>query len=250
MNPEREYHDVANIFPLMTSDEFQEICDDIKKNGLLSPIVLIGGKILDGRNRYLACRHVGVEPTYVTYTGDSPIEYVLSANLKRRSLTVGQKAMIAEKALPLFKAEAERRRRGSWAKPGEKVGSKVTDNCPSPMKPAENAKTGESTDLAGKSAGVSGKSVQRARKLRETASPEVVSAVESGDMSLNEAVEVSKETDGNGKPPANREKLIRSFDDAISKAVRIGTKIGFGDASGKKAYQLLDQLCRLVSTWK
>ena len=45
----------------------QEIADDISKNGLLDPIVLHEGKILDGRCRYCACKTAGIEPRFENY---------------------------------------------------------------------------------------------------------------------------------------------------------------------------------------
>jgi hypothetical protein len=90
----------------------------------------------------------------------------MSANLKRRCLTVGQKLMISEKSLSLFKKEAERRRRKTWSKPGEKVGSEqhlerranYADNSLHSTEPDENAdfppKPGKSSEQAGKAVGV------------------------------------------------------------------------------------------------
>ena len=67
-------HPAANLFPLLevVSPEFGELMDDIREHGLLQPIVLCDGKILDGRNRYRACQHAGVEPRFVEWSGDSP----------------------------------------------------------------------------------------------------------------------------------------------------------------------------------
>ena len=47
-------HPIANIFPRMSDTEFDELVEDIKKNGLQEHIWLYEGKILDGRNRYEA----------------------------------------------------------------------------------------------------------------------------------------------------------------------------------------------------
>ena len=41
--------------------------------------------------------------------GDSPLDFVISMNLKRRQLTASQKAIIAADALPQFEKEAKKR---------------------------------------------------------------------------------------------------------------------------------------------
>src|SRR5262245_26574421 len=50
-----EPHQFALRFPAMTGEDFDELVEDIKKNGQLEPIHLYEGKVLDGRNRLAAC---------------------------------------------------------------------------------------------------------------------------------------------------------------------------------------------------
>jgi hypothetical protein len=78
----------------MSDSEFQELKGDISGSGLLEPIVMFEGKILDGRHRYKACLQLGIEPWFKDYDGpDSALDYVISLNLRRRHLSESQRAM-------------------------------------------------------------------------------------------------------------------------------------------------------------
>lgn len=107
---ELEYHPIANIFPMESQDKLADLASDIKENGLLEPITLCDDKILDGRNRYEACRIAGCDFQTVVYDGDTPTAFVTSKNLKRRHLTPSQAAAAAVEALPHFEAEALNRK--------------------------------------------------------------------------------------------------------------------------------------------
>lgn len=87
-----------------------QIVNDIQAHGLIQPITLHDGMILDGRNRYAACRMAKVEPRFEMWSGNgSPTEWVLSVNLKRRQLSASQRAAVAVQALPMLEAEAKER---------------------------------------------------------------------------------------------------------------------------------------------
>ena len=106
--PEREFHAVANLFPLMQGAAFEELVADIKKNGQREPILCDAeGRILDGRNRYRACRAAGVEPRFVTWDGvGTAAEVALSANLRRRHLGESQRALLAARWVLMMEGEA------------------------------------------------------------------------------------------------------------------------------------------------
>jgi len=88
-------HVLADVFPEMPQAEFDELKADIAANGLLEPIWLYEGKILDGRHRHRACSELGIECHFQQYVGDSPAAFVSSKNLQRRNLNSGQRAVVA-----------------------------------------------------------------------------------------------------------------------------------------------------------
>jgi len=96
-----EFHELCRIFPRCTDEELQLLVSDIRENGLQTPITLYEGKILDGRNRYLACQMLHKEPEYVEFDGDAPLPFVVSRNLCRRHLTESQRAMVAAAIIEL-----------------------------------------------------------------------------------------------------------------------------------------------------
>jgi hypothetical protein len=102
---EMPFHPLANDFPIIEGKQFEDLVADIKANGLHEPIVFYEDKILDGRNRYLACAIAGIDPETVDYIGDDPVGYVISANIHRRHLTAEQKRDLIAK---LLKAKPER----------------------------------------------------------------------------------------------------------------------------------------------
>jgi hypothetical protein len=90
-----ELHPACAVWPDMQPEALQELADDIALNGLHEPLTLApDGRLLDGRNRALACELVGVEPSTVVYDGD-PALFSLSKNKHRRHMTQDQIALVA-----------------------------------------------------------------------------------------------------------------------------------------------------------
>jgi hypothetical protein len=171
-----EFHELANLFPLLQGEELQKIADDIKNNGFRrEPITLLGGKILDGRNRYNAAKLAGhqlqpndVEHFEKRYHGQDPLLFVIAKNLHRRHLTIGQRACLAAE---LYKRMPKR----SVGQP--KVLSGIPDNTPSAK---------QSLEKAAEMAGVSVDSVQQILCIEKVA-PNVAAEVKAGKLSLHAA---------------------------------------------------------------
>lgn len=90
-------HEVCDFYPLMDRDASAKLALDIRNNGLVHPVVLHEGELVDGRNRLLACRTAGVEPRFAKwkdiYTGPMSIgRWIRAVNGERRHMTIDQLA--------------------------------------------------------------------------------------------------------------------------------------------------------------
>jgi ParB-like chromosome segregation protein Spo0J len=89
-------HPLANMFPMIEGNAFEELKRDISAQGILEPIRLYQGMILDGRNRYAAAKAWGHDfsvDDFVQWEGTlaEAEAWVISTNLHRRHLSAKQK---------------------------------------------------------------------------------------------------------------------------------------------------------------
>jgi ParB-like chromosome segregation protein Spo0J len=163
-------HEYADLFPMMSDHDIEELAQDIKANGQRDPIILFDGKILDGRNRHKACLIAGVDPITTDFAGDDALAFVISHNLHRRHLTETQRAMIAARLAKLKKGDVKTQINGS------------SIDGPSQTK----SRTEAAKDLK-----VSTASVDRAKKVLENAIPEIQDMADAGEISVNAASKVA-----------------------------------------------------------
>jgi hypothetical protein len=133
-----EAHPASALFRMMNAAELNDLAQDIRTNGLLEPIVLLDGKVLDGRNRLQACKIAGVETRFVRWSGiESPTAYAVSKNLFRRHLTTAERATIGVEMLPMLQEES--RRRLATSGPGMLGGRALSANAEPPFTNSEKA---------------------------------------------------------------------------------------------------------------
>ena len=158
---ELQFHPLADIFPLLAEDHLQELARDIKAHGLLDPIVLHDGKILDGRCRYLACQIAGVIPRFEVYAGADPLGLIVSCNIRRRHLNESQRAMVAARLADLQRGANQH---------------------------SEGLPLGRAAELMN----VSPRSAARARQVLLHGDSNLVKAVETGDLTVAAAAALSR----------------------------------------------------------
>ena len=159
------WHEYADIFPWIEGEAYRALVEDVRKNGVLEPIVFLDGAILDGRNRYMAARELGIEYPRVEYTGDDPLGFVTSHNLTRRHLDPSQRAMVAKRLANARQGE----RRDIPAIEGKSV----------------------SQEEAAAVLNVSVASVERAAVVQRDGAPQLIEAVDTGNASVSAAALVA-----------------------------------------------------------
>ena len=184
-------HPAANLFPMMNNDEYAALVADIHQHGQRDPIWTLDGQIIDGRNRWSACRDLGIQAITREYTGatDMPslINFVVSLNLKRRHLTSSQCAALAtdiEKVL----AEEAKARQGAR--------NDITEIFP-------ESRAGEARAQAAEIVGTNARYVSDAKKIAQQA-PDLFDDVRSGAITIPEA---KREIKAREKEQARQERI-------------------------------------------
>lgn len=228
-------HPIADVWPMMEQDMLQALAEDIKKNGQLVPVWLYEGMILDGRNRYAACKIIGVEPKTQTYIGSEPTAFAVSMNDKRRHMTPSVRSAVAVELLPFFEADARKRYEATVGRPKKDADKSVailppifTDQKPKEVEPPK------ARQEAAKSIGVGERYVQDAKKVKEQ-SPEVFDRLKAGKITLQDAKrEVAKiPVDDWRKDERKRQAKVKAGETVVANAQSDKNLILWAEREGK-----------------
>jgi ParB-like chromosome segregation protein Spo0J len=163
-----EQHPLSAAFPPMTSEEYQSLKDSIDSYGVLNPITIYEGMVIDGWHRYQAAMELGMDcPEAELDEWLDPKDFVLAQNKNRRHITMSQLAMATAAVY-------------EWISVGRPNNSAMM---------AELNKT--DSELA-EISGASVRTISRAKSVLKNATPEVQNAVKSGKIGLHKAQEISK----------------------------------------------------------
>jgi ParB-like chromosome segregation protein Spo0J len=182
-------HPAAASFPLMSHDELNELAESLRTNGLQAPIVIADidsqWVVLDGRNRLRACALAGVVPTWRVWTGSDAIAFIISANIERRHLTPGQRALIAAELAETKVADARARK-------GVRTDLRAKLPAGPAAVPSPAAKFGRVRDGVSEQLQVSPRLTQMAMTVQRRAPAEVTEAVRAGVVAVSDAARISR----------------------------------------------------------
>ena len=180
--PKYDWHPYAALFPMLDDEELQKLADDIRQNGQLYPIILDNdSRVVEGRNRLVACRLAGVEPEFEARDLDDSdaLALVIGANINRRHLTDSQRADIAAKLANI--------------QPGARKGNRnATKNEPADLPVcSDEAEPPVTQAAAAELLHVSERSVRSAAKVQRKGTPELQAAVQDGFVAVSKAAELA-----------------------------------------------------------
>jgi N6-adenosine-specific RNA methylase IME4 len=162
----------------MDGPQFDALVADIRLHRVREPVVLYEGKILDGRNRKRAADIAGIPCPTQPYEGDDPSAFVFSRNLYRHHLNESQRAMVAAKLVNLRLGDNQYTMRGSANLPTHRAASHLN---------------------------VSERLVRHGLAVREHGVPDLIRAVEAGEVRVSPADEIARLTE------AEQQELLAAF---------------------------------------
>ncbi|MFW6300116.1 MAG: hypothetical protein ACOC20_04255 [Oceanicaulis sp.] len=175
------WHPYADLFPWMEDKAYRDLVEDVRKNGVIEPIVMYEGMILDGRNRYSAAREIGCDYPFVEYQGDDPLGFVIAKNLARRHLTESQRASVAARLAKM-----------PQGRPAGKPANLPVYVSAESERPPELASAPMSQADAARALSISERSLRDAKSVHLNGAPELVAALDHGDASTSAAAAVAK----------------------------------------------------------
>lgn len=181
-----ELHPACAAFPALPEADLETLAESIRQLGLLEPITLLDGLLLDGRCRWDACERAGVATRTVEYTGNDPIGFVLAKNAERRHLTADQKAMAVATLITL--------RRGT---------NRHTKLDPS------NSRIYKVPELA-KQAGLTRTLLESAQAVRKHGAPHIAAMVERGEVKARVAADAVRHTPRAAQSTMTKADVVRA----------------------------------------
>jgi hypothetical protein len=171
MNYQLKQHPLSAVFPAMSDEDFQDLRDSIATNGVLNPITIYEGMVLDGWHRYTASVQINMAcPQARLEDWIDPKDFVLAQNKVRRHITQSQLALATAAVYKWYPNGSNQHKTASVLK-------------------AEHQK---STKELAEIAGVGVKTIERAKSVLAEATPEVQEAVKAGKIGLVKAAAIAK----------------------------------------------------------
>ena len=195
-----ELHELCDLFPPMEEESFLKLEQDILENGVIDPIMMYEGKILDGRHRYAISKAYQIEVEFKEYDGNDALKFVISRNFHRRHLTQGQKAAIIASLQ-------------NWEIANQKDNKKLSKKSGEIITPVSSKDRAESSGVSLKT--------QKKADLVAKENPELIKKIRDGEIPLDKGYKEIKTTKPKPEPPTHEPEpefeidLVKEYEEAI-----------------------------------
>ena len=225
------------LIPPLSNEEYEQLRENIKNEGVRDPIIIWNNTIIDGHNRYEIAKELNV--TFKTVeknfaNSDEAKIWVIKNQLGRRNLIPAQRVKLALVANEILQNKAKERSLANLKQNTD------TDNCRYPKDEDEqkisntykrNEERQNTTNYQlGKIAGVSDKTIERYKKIQEY--PEIQEKVDAGEISISRGYNQAK-----NKATKNEAdiKNSQSVSDTNEKAIlKVSSKIEYAASEACK----------------
>ena len=208
MNDERTptvLPEMAELLPPLTDEQLSLLEADILKNGCYAPIIVNEELVIvDGHNRYQICEKYGLPYRLAVFSFEDLLEakqWALDTQKSRRNLTINELCKIALKLRPEIEARAEKRRADNG---GDRKSEAAKSEMTTLSSPILNEKISVRKELA-QSVGVGEVTMGKAMKIEDEAPQAVKDAVDSGDITIHQGYNLTRELEDMDLPDEEQE---------------------------------------------
>lgn len=221
------------LIPPLSSEEYAQLEENCKADGIRDPLVVWRGTLIDGHNRYDIAQKHGLEFQVVEkdFEDENHVKIWMIRNQKgRRNLTDGWKYMLAEAEKTIQTEIGAAIRKATEGRP--KQAEIVDGNQEKLLSIIDNSLTENPSDIMEKqkhntrkkiaeSLGWSTGKVAMADRVFKSEKPEIKAAVLSGEKSINEAYKEIKKVEIEAKRDEIRETLTAQYLETGEKKYRV-----------------------------
>jgi transcriptional regulator with XRE-family HTH domain len=193
-----------NLIPPLSDEEYQQLTDNLIKEGCRDALITWNGILIDGHNRYEICKYHKIEfKTIEKEFKDrgEVVEWIIRNQFGRRNLSAYDRSRLALQLENVIKAKAKERQK-------EFHGNQHTGAIP--QKSAEVQKPIETREELAKIAGVSRDTISKVKIIEREATPEQKAKLSKGVTKINTVYkEIKQKEDKPVETPDKQEEETR-----------------------------------------
>ena len=180
------------LIPSLSSNEYQNLEENILKDGCRDPLVLWNGMLVDGHNRHTICTKHNLQFNVVEKSFDSRNDvyiWIIQNQLGRRNLPHFARAELGVKLKHFFQEKGLENKKIAGKLHGISDMNSVKELSQNSAKPILDSYTKiDAREEVAKLSGVSHDTISKVEKILEIASPEEIEKARTGEVSVKSNV--------------------------------------------------------------